>query len=214
VNSSEKRRESESKLSLEVILSEASLRAQSKDLARSSARHSRRQSNPAPHAPKRRCQNPASPCVSSRASLRVEGPRILTPRPSRCSLGKIGVLRLAQRSLRMTKKESQRRNAASVRDYVAPWIARGGPREVLRLRQPSLRMTPGGANTLNSLLQLSWGRAGVGVQAVLDFCEDRRLLPRQKSERGSAAEKSHPALSRSTPTSFLPRETGEEVRKA
>jgi hypothetical protein len=231
VNLSEKPRRSEPKPSLgviprvceffvrsesasAVIMSEASLRAQSKDLARSSARPSLEQSNPAAHAPKRCCQSPAPPCVSSRASLRVEGPRILTPRPSRCSLGKIGVLRLAQRSLRMTKRERQRRNDASLQDYIAPWITRGGPREVLRLRQPPLRMTPGGANTLNSLPQLFWGRAGVGVQAVLNLCENRLFLAQQKSARESAAEKKYPALSCSTPTSFLPQDTGEEVRNS
>ncbi len=94
-----------------------------------------------------------------------------------------------------------------------------------------------GVSSPNSLPRLSWGRAGVGVQAVLNLCEDRFCLyatrqsrgglviaqsevaveeyrcgKRRKTERTSAAEKRQPALARSTPTSILPQDTGEEVR--
>jgi hypothetical protein len=175
VNLSEKSRKSEPKRSLgvipivceffgrsesasAVILSEASLRAQSKDLARSSARQ------------------------TEMIGRSTDDPSATGSILTHCR--------------------------------ILPWITRGGPREVLRLRQPSLRMTPGGATTLNSLPQLSWGRAGVGVQAVLNLCENRLFPAQQKSARESAAEKNYPTLSRSTPTSFLPQDTGEEVRSA
>ena len=157
MNLSEKRRKGEPKLSLGVILREVSLRAESKDLARSSARQTKK--------------------IGSS-----------TDDPD--ATGSILIRRQIPKS----------------------WTTRGGPREVLRLRQPSLRMTPGGANTPNSLPQFSWGRAGVGVQAVLNLCENRLFPAQQKSQRESAAEKNYPALSRSTPTSFLPQDTGEEVR--
>src|SRR5580700_9753583 len=64
----------------------------------------------------------------------------------------------------------------------------------------------------DSLPRLSWERAGVGVEAVLNLSENRLFPAQQKPERGSAAENSHPALPRSTPTSFLPQDTGEDVR--
>src|SRR5713101_6292371 len=84
-----------------VILSEASLRAESKDLTRSSARQATHVSYPGPQQ-RRVCE--AFFFLSSRASLRVEGPRILMFRDSRDACQRIGVLRLAQRSLRMTEE--------------------------------------------------------------------------------------------------------------
>ena len=61
--------------------------------------------------------------------------------------------------------------------------------------------------------QLFWGRVGVGVKAVLNLCENRFFLEAAKKNRNEEApKKGHLALRRSTPTSVLPQDTGEEVK--
>jgi hypothetical protein len=52
----------------------------------------------------------------------------------------------------------------------------------------------------------------VGVQAVLDICENRFFLKQQKARARKRRKKGHLALPGSTPTSVLPQDTGEEVR--
>ena len=94
---------------------------ESKDLARSSARNPRSLLRMYPRAAaKIRLFLHVIPSES--ASRGIPDPYM--QRLSRCSSGKIGVLRLAQRSLRMTKQAS----------FNVLGLTRGGPREVLRLR--------------------------------------------------------------------------------
>ena len=59
----------------------------------------------------------------------------------------------------------------------------------------------------------------MGVEAVLNLCENRLCLYplagiTKKIGREALRKKSYSALPRSTPTSFLPQDTGEEVRNS
>jgi hypothetical protein len=82
-----------------------------------------------------------------------------------------------------------------------------------RVRESSLLIFRVAMNPLTPSPKLSWGRVGVGVDAVLNLCENRLFLKQQKSARGSAARKQTSGASTLDPhLSPPPRLLGEEVR--